>query len=261
MKIEVIKDDGFYMEFILKDANPAFANSWRRAMKSHVPTLAVDYVDFYMNSSYLYDEILAHRIGLIPLSTDLDKFNFQDECVCNGEGCPNCQVSLRLNVEGPKVVYSGDLISDDPETKPVFENIPIVELYEGQQLMIEAVARLGFGKEHAKFQPVSMCIYRILANVVIEDSCTNCKKCIEICPKKVFGEKNGKVVVNDEFSCTMCMDCVSVCEENAIRIEETSDYVFSVESVGQMKVREIAKRALLAIKEKSQEMNKLLEEL
>ncbi len=261
MKIEIVKNDGFYGEFILKDSNPAFANAWRRAMKSHVPVMAVDYVDFYMNSSYLYDEILAHRIGLIPLKTNLSKFNLQSECVCGGEGCPSCQVSLRLNVEGPKVVYSGDFISDDPETTPVFDNIPVIELYDGQQLMLEAVARLGFGREHAKFQPVSICTYRILAKVKINDSCSLCKKCVEICPKNVFSIEKEKVVVKDEFSCTLCGDCLKVCEENAIELSETNDFLFTVESVGQMDVMDVAKKALEAIKSKAEEMNSLIKEL
>ncbi len=261
MKVEVLKDDGLYGEFILKNSNPAFANAWRRAMKSLVPVLAVDYVDFYMNSSFLYDEVIAHRIGLIPLKTDLDKFNLQNECVCGGEGCPNCQVSLRLNVEGPRTVYSGDFVSDDPETEPVFDSIPIIELYKGQQLMLEAVARLGFGREHAKFQPVSVCVYRILADVKIKDSCSSCLKCVEICPKNVFTVENNTVVVEDGFSCTLCRDCLRVCEENAIEISETDDFHFKVESVGQMNVREVAKRALEALKSKAEEMNTLMDEL
>ena len=259
MEVEILKDDGITAVFILRDSYPAFANAWRRAMKSLVPVMAVDYVDFYLNSSYLYDEILAHRIGLIPLKTNVDKFNLQSECVCGGEGCPNCQVSLRLNIEGPRTVYSGDLISDDPETKPVYDNIPIVELYKGQQLMLEAVARLGFGKEHAKFQPVSVCVYRILAKVSLTEDCNNCGKCAEICPKNVFEEKDGKITVANDFECTMCGDCLDVCENNAIRIEETNDFLFTVESVGQMEVREVMKRALKALKEKAEKMNSLLE--
>ncbi len=261
MKVEVIRDDGFWTEFILRDSNPAFANAWRRAMKSHVPVMAVDYVDIYMNSSYLYDEILAHRIGLIPLKTNLEKFNLQNQCVCGGEGCPSCQVSLRLNVEGPRVVYSGDFVSDDPETVPVFDNIPVIELFEGQQLMLEAVARLGFGREHAKFQPVSVCTYRVLARVRINESCSSCRKCVQVCPRNVFSVDEDRVRVIDEFSCTLCKDCLKVCEENAIELTETDDFLFTVESIGQMEVREVARRALDAIKSKAQEMVSLMEEL
>ncbi len=261
MKVEIISEDELKIKFILRDSDYVFANAWRRAMKSLVPTMAVDYVDFYLNTSLLYDEIIAHRIGLIPLKTDLEKYNFQDKCVCGGEGCPNCQVSLRLNVEGPKVVYSGDLISDDPDVRPVYDNIPIVELFEGQQLMIEAVARLGTGREHAKFQPVSICAYKIIPKITVTDDCNLCLKCVDICPRGVLVNENGKIEVRDELSCSMCRDCVRVCERNAIIVDETNDFLFTVEAVGQLPVRVVVRKALEILKEKAEEVNKILEEL
>lgn len=261
MKIEILEEDKFKVRFILYDAPIAFANSFRRAMKSLVPVMAVDYIDVYLNSSYLFDENLAHRIGLIPIKTELDRFNLPENCVCGGEGCPNCQVSFRLNVEGPKVVYSGDFVSDDESIKPAFDNIPIIELFKGQQLMIEAVARLGTGKEHSKFQPVSICAYKIIPEIDIKDSCNNCNACVEACPRGVFENKNGKIVVKDVLSCSMCMECVKSCEEDAIELTETNNYLFTVEGVGQLPVKKVMIEALKIIREKASEMNKLIEEL
>ena len=261
MKVEILSENEFKVKFILRDSDYVFANAWRRAMKSLVPTLAVDYVDFYLNTSLLYDEIIAHRIGLIPLKTDLERYNFQSKCVCEGEGCPNCQVSLRLNVEGPKVVYSGDLIPDDPEVKPVYDNIPIVELYEGQQLMLEAVARLGTGREHAKFQPVSVCFYKVIPEIKISEDCNGCMKCVEACPRGVLREANGKVEVNNVLECSMCKDCIRACDVNAVIIEETNDFLFTVEGVGQLPVKVVMKKALEILKEKAEEANRILEEL
>ncbi len=261
MKIEILEENDFKVKFILRDAPIAFANSFRRAMKSLVPTMAVDYVDFYMNTSFLYDEIIAHRIGLIPIKTDLERFNLPEKCSCGGEGCPNCQVSFRLNVEGPKVVYSGDLISDDPDVKPVFDNIPIIELYEGQQLMIEAVARLGTGKEHAKFQPVSACFYKIIPKIVVNENCNGCGRCEEVCVRNVLKVEEGKVRVGDVLACSMCMECVKACEENAIEVLETNDYLFTVEGTGALKVRTVMKKALEILKEKAEEMNSIIESL
>jgi len=258
MKIEFIKEDELKASFILRNAPIAFANSFRRAMKSLVPTMAVDYVDVYLNTSYLYDEILAHRIGLIPLKTNIDKFNLPSECQCGGEGCPNCQVSLRLNVEGPKLVYSGDFISDDPETKPVYDNIPVIELFKGQQLMIEAVARLGIGKEHAKYQPVSVCAYKIIPKIEIDESCSACGECVKVCPRGVLELKDGKIVVRDVLACSICMDCVNACREDSIKIEETSDFLFTVESTGSLPIRTIMKKGLEALKKKAGEMNEIL---
>ena len=261
MKVEFIEEEDFKVRFILSDSNPAFANSWRRAMKSLVPTMAVDYVDIYMNTSLLYDEIIAHRIGLVPLKTDLERFNMQDKCVCGGEGCPSCQVSLRLNVEGPKIVYSGDFVSDDPETTPVYDNIPVVQLYEGQQLMIEAIARLGTGREHAKFQPVSVCAYRIVPEITVED-CDGCEKCVAVCPRNVFEIENGKAVPSKVIECSLCYECVKECPLDAIKIdEETGNYLFMIEGIGQMPVRTVMKKALEILKEKAKDMNRIIEEV
>jgi DNA-directed RNA polymerase subunit D len=189
----------------------------------------------------------------------LERFNMPSECVCGGEGCPSCQVSFRLNVEGPKVVYSGYFASDDPEIKPVFDNIPVVELYKGQQLMIEAVARLGVGREHAKFQPVSVCAYRIIPEVRINEGCTNCKECIESCPKKILAESEGKIKVVNANVCSMCMECVKVCIENAISIKETDSFLFTVEGVGSLPIRTVMKKALELLAKKAEEMSKILE--
>ena len=260
MRIEILEESDLRVKFILHEAPIALANSFRRAMKSLVPTMAVDYVVFYMNTSFLYDEIIAHRIGLIPIMTDLERFNMPDKCVCGGEGCPNCQVSFRLNVEGPKVVYSGDLISEDPEIRPVYDNIPIVELYEGQQLMIEAVARLGTGKEHAKYQPVSACYYKIIPEIVVKDNCNSCGNCVNACPRNVL-KLNGRIEVTDILSFSMCKECVKVCEENAIDVMETDKYLFVVEGTGALPVKTVMRKALEILKEKAEEMNKIIAEV
>lgn len=260
MNIEFLEDNEFKGKFIVYNSSLAFANSLRRVMKTMVPSMAVDYVDFYLNTSYLYDEILAHRIGLIPIKTDYEKFNIPENCTCEGEGCPNCQISFRLNVEGKRTVYSGDFVSDDPEVVPAYDNIPLVELFEGQQIMMEATARLGTGKEHSKFQPVSVCAYRIIPQIAIDKKkCTNCGDCVEACPKGVFEGKDGKLVVRDEKDCTICMECVKVCPEEAISIEETNNFLFTVEGVGSLPIKTVLREALEMMKERAEEMNTILE--
>ncbi len=259
-RIEIVEESTNSIKFILRDCSLALANSLRRAMKALVPTLAVDYVDFYVNTSYVYDEMIAHRIGLIPIKTDLNRFNLPSECVCGGEGCPNCQISLRLNVEGPKVVYSGDFISDDPQITFVYDNIPIIELFEGQQLMIEAVARLGTGKEHAKFQPVSVCYYKIIPKIEISEKCNLCGDCIDACPRNVL-TKREKIEVLNLLNCSMCLECVKACELKAISVEETNDYLFTAEGTGALPVKEVVRKAIEILKDKAVEMNKILEEI
>ena len=73
MEIRVLsneKEEG-KLSFIAKDITPAFANTLRRIIADEVPTMAIEDVEFTKNNSILYDEMIAHRLGLIPLSTDL----------------------------------------------------------------------------------------------------------------------------------------------------------------------------------------------
>lgn len=140
------------MKVLIEGIKPAFAGELRRIMVSEVPTMAIEWVDFHANDSVLWDEIVAHRLGLIPLTFDPKFFNFKDECQCEGKGCTRCQVAFALKKTGPCMVYSGDLKTTDDRVKPVFDKIPIVELMEGQELELEAFAELGLGKNHAKWQ-------------------------------------------------------------------------------------------------------------
>ncbi len=258
--IEFLSESDEKIVFILRNASPALANSIRRAMKSLVPTLAIDYVDFYTNSSYFYDEMIAHRLAMLPIKT-VDKFNVQKDCVCGGVGCPSCQVSFRLNVEGPRIVYSGDFVSDDPEVHFAYKDIPVLELFNGQQLMIEAVARLGIGKEHSKFQPVSACFYKIIPKIEISEKCNLCKACLEACPRNVFEMKDGKLIVKNLLDCSICRECEKACEEKALRVVETNDFLFTVEATGARPAKVVLKKALEILKGKAENFEKLLSEI
>ena len=124
--------------------------------------MAIDVVVILENSSVLYDEILAHRLGMIPIRTDLSRYNLPEECDCgNPLGCHKCRVLFVLDAKGRdkvSTVASGDLVSEDREVRPVSESIPLVKLAVGQSVKLEAYARLGRGKEHAKWQPCTVAI-------------------------------------------------------------------------------------------------------
>ena len=152
MNIRVLRKRGDTMEFTVDGITPAFANALRRIMISEVPVLAVEWIDVHENTSVLFDEIISHRLGLMPIVFEPTKFNFSDECKCGGKGCPLCQVVFALERTGPGVVYSGDLKSSNKSVKPTDPKFPIVELLEGQKIKLEAIARLGVGQKHAKFQ-------------------------------------------------------------------------------------------------------------
>jgi len=139
--------------FSLKGADIAYANTLRRIMGFEVPVMAIEEVEFRKNTSILYDEMISHRLGLIPLTTDLKSYNMMSECKCKGAGCASCTVKLTLKAQGPCTVYSSDIKTKDPEIKPINGKMPIVKLLEGQELEFEATAILGQGREHSKWCP------------------------------------------------------------------------------------------------------------
>ncbi|MEM0473397.1 MAG: DNA-directed RNA polymerase subunit D [Candidatus Aenigmatarchaeota archaeon] len=152
MKVKILEKHDFKMKVLIEGIKPSLAGELRRIMVSEIPTMAIEWVDFHENDSVLWDEIVAHRLGLIPLTFDPNFFNFKDECQCEGKGCTRCQVAFALKRTGPCMVYSGDLKTTDDRVKPVYDKIPIVELMEGQTLELEAFSELGLGKNHAKWQ-------------------------------------------------------------------------------------------------------------
>ena len=153
MDVKIVRKKKDRMEFTLEGTSIPFANALRRIMVSEIPVMAIDYLDISDNTSALFDEIIAQRLGLIPLEFDPSKFNFREECKCKGEGCTACTVVFAIEKEGPAMVTSGDMKSSNKGVSPIDPNFPIVELLKkGQRVKLEATARLGKGKEHAKFQ-------------------------------------------------------------------------------------------------------------
>ena len=258
MEIRILDGDDRRITLLLERASPSYANALRRTMLSEVPTLAIEEVIIYENTSSLYDEILAHRLGLVPIRTDLKRFNFRDECVCGGKGCASCTLTLTLEEEGPKVVYSHDLRSPDPELIPV-GGIPLVKLGKGQRLRLEAEAVLGRGKEHAKWQP---CVvgYKYYPVITIDaDKCTACGECVEACPRDLLALEDRKVMVRDIENCSLCRACSQTCEEEALTVKgDPERFIFTIESNGSLPAKEIFREACREISKKAGKMVSLL---
>src|SRR3989344_7718662 len=102
MEVKEISKKGNKLSFLIKKADLAFVNTLRRMIIDEVPTMAIEDVEFHKNDSVLYDEMVALRLGLIPLVTDLKFYNLPEKCTCNAAGCAKCicEVSLKTKAAG-----------------------------------------------------------------------------------------------------------------------------------------------------------------
>lgn len=254
MEIRIIDKNDFFARLIIEGVDSAFMNSLRRVIVAEVPAMAIDDVVVIENSSMLHDEILAHRLGFIPLKTDLESYNLPEDCSCKSElGCNLCRVSLTLDVEAEgnvRTVYSGDLVSENPNIVPVSDKVPVVKLAPDQRLKLESYARLGKGGKHAKWQPVSMCAYKHFPRVRInEKECDHCGKCVDVCPKRVLSisESGKKLELRNVIDCTVCRDCVDVCPKSPTAVEASWDkdvFVMDVESTGALPIDRMLSEAV-----------------
>ncbi len=166
MKVKLLARKDDFVKVLLEETEPAYVNALRRILTADVPKMAIEDVEFhlgpiraedgkeYESVAPLFDEMIAHRLGLIPIPTDLSLYNRREDCpTCHGEGCPSCTIIYSLNKRGPGVVTSADMEPiGDSKLRPKDQGIPIVQLAEGQAILIYATAQLGTGKEHAKWQ-------------------------------------------------------------------------------------------------------------
>ncbi len=141
--------------FVVRPITPAFANGIRRAMIADVPTFSIDTVRVIENSSVMFDEQIGLRLGLVPLTTPPREFEIGDE------------VTLSLDVSGPDTAYSGDIVSSDDMVTVADQNVPIIDLKDGQRLEVEADAVLDVGREHTKHQGGVAVGYRHLQTVEV----------------------------------------------------------------------------------------------
>ena len=158
--LEVISKDSQKISVKLKGVPIKYANALRRICLNGVPVFAINTVDIIENSSVLPDEGLAHRLGLIPITTDLSRFNEPSKCDCNSEsGCSNCKVMLVLDTgetDVTRTVFSNELSSEDDSIKPTSDKISIIQLAPGQRVKVECYARLGRGTDHAKWNSANI---------------------------------------------------------------------------------------------------------
>ncbi len=271
--LQILEESPTRIKILAKGYPLAFLNSIRRATQEEVPVMAVDFVAFDENSSVLFNEYIAHRLAMIPLTSEkaLDKYGSPEACSkCKPEeaekctdGEKPCYATLSLEIkaqEDGRVVYSGELKPSDEDVKPAYDNIPIVILAKGQGLRFTAYARLGRGKEHAKWSAATIAVVKPVVEDYVDVQSTICdencvKECIEKC-KDIFELENGKIKVKKngiEANLSMLMDCVEyVCEGKGLKPEFKEDeYILEIETAGNISPRRVLIEAAKIIAEKA----------
>lgn len=253
-----LKDKGTnQLKFVIKDVNPAFVNALRRVSNNRIPVLAIEEVDFYDNSSPLFDEIVAQRLGQVPLDFDSSDYNFKEECDCD-EGCPSCQAVFELSKEGEGTVYSGDIKFNSDNVDVLYEDIPITYLAEDQVIEVEGHAVLDTGEENSKHQ-ASIPSYQYYPKIDIDNgNVDDADAIVELCPRDVFAVESGDLVVDDLEECSLCNECVE--ESDGIEVEARDDaFIFKIESVSGLNCKEILNKTIEMLEESADQVIDKLE--
>jgi len=264
MKVKILEKKEDKIRFLFEATDASFINGLRRTLISEIPVFAIDYVIFYENQSSLFDEIVAHRLGMIPLKSDRGNYKLPSECCGPDNSCNKCAVTLSLQKMGPGVVYSGDLVSEDAAIVPVYSTIPLLKLNEGQELRLNAFARLGFGRNHMRWQAAHASYFNKPRLTITQQDLDEIdrEECVEACPVNILQIENNELIVTDILKCTLCRSC----EEKVERIEgdrkhypvkvdfEKNDFVFTLESFGNMTPEELMGEALDVIETKCQQL-------
>lgn len=203
-------------------ANEALANAIRRSV-SEVPTLAIDEVEIYKNDSALYDEVLAHRLGMIPLETEKSI-------------TAKTKIEFKLSKTGPCIVYSEDLDGDAEIVEP---KIPVTILGKDAKLELLATASLGLGINHAKYIP-GLCYYRHLLEI---KSSPDIDSIIEKSKGLVKAEKKGSRWICDLNEAELRE--ISDLDKEAV--SNSGEMLFIIESYGNMPAKDILIKAVSAL--------------
>ncbi|NLK26619.1 MAG: DNA-directed RNA polymerase subunit D [Euryarchaeota archaeon] len=276
MELKIIELTDTYARFVVSGTRPDMANALRRCLMMEVPKMAIDTVEFHLGPirdeegrefesvSPLFDEIIAHRLGLVPIPTEPDLYTYKDQCSCEGEGCPSCTIIYSLNKKGPGDVYSGDLEPLGSQELRIRDDlIPIVKLGPGQAILAYASAELGTAKRHVKWQVTSGTNYRYYPGIAIDaDKCRGDLACVAACPRHVLASKDGKPVVEDLEACMLCKSCVEACENEAITVEgDDTKFIFEFETDGSLTARQTLEKALEVLENKFENFRELISEL
>jgi DNA-directed RNA polymerase subunit D len=270
MKVDIRKMEDYYAQVEFKDVNYSFVNSVRRSLVSMVPCLAIHEIDFHMGSlgsyvdeesgeereyesiSAMFNEIVSHRIGMLPIPTDKKTLEAFSDAVNDDSKQPDIMYSLHK--QGPSTVYSGDLepVSGDSSLVIPESNVPIVKLGVGQAILIYGKAKMGNAKMHAKWQcAVAPRFYQAPTLTVLPGK--GAKTVIETVGKTKFKKKGKNQIIDDPVEAHEALRRLEKLWNNqdaqdSMEVTTKKDhFIFEFETNGAMKAKLALDQALKAL--------------
>lgn len=251
MKIEVQDLSDTRATLVIEGVNPYFVNALRRTLLAEVPKLAIDKVTFYDNTSALFDEMLAHRLSMLPVPTDPSTLNLKGQV--DAEGRPTYVVRYTLTKEGPCIVTSGDLECEDKTFSIADTKIPIVDLLAGQRLILEAEAVLGDGTQHAKWQVCSAAGYKYFPTATMDHrkiKPEQAKMAVERSPAGILGLEGGKLVILQPDQVNRADEAAKICGDGFVLSYDDRKFLFQFETDGSLKAEDALIKAVNLLKER-----------
>ena len=284
-KIGIVRYDEVEMEFDLIGVHAAIANAFRRVLISEVPSMAIEKVKIYNNTSIIQDEVLAHRLGLIPLKADPRLFEYKAEANAEPTEQDTLEFELKMKCTWNSSAHKDATHPDDlyrnsnvyskhlkwmpiggqadiykaEQVGPVFDDILINKMRPGHELDMRLLAVKGIGKDHAKFSPVATASYRLLPEITLVkevegEMADRLQKCFSPGVIGIEHDSHGKKVAK------VLDPRYDSCSRNVFRYEDLKDsvkmarvkdhYIFSIESAGALPPDVLFVEALKVLKNK-----------
>uniref|UniRef100_H2MZM7 DNA-directed RNA polymerases I and III subunit RPAC1 n=1 Tax=Oryzias latipes TaxID=8090 RepID=H2MZM7_ORYLA len=284
-RIDVVHLDENNIEFDMVGIDAAIANAFRRILLAEVPTMAIEKVFIYNNTSIVQDEVLAHRLGLVPIKADPRLFEYKN---IEQEASEIDTIQLQLKIKcsrNPRaskessdprelylnhIVYSKDInwvplgnqadVFADSRIGAVHDDIVIAQLRPGQELDVVMHCVKGIGKDHAKFSPVATASYRLLPDITLMEQvegekAERLKRCFSrgvIDLEDVRGKKVAKVVNSRLDTCSREVlrhkDL-----KNLVKLGRVRDhFIFTIESTGSLPADVLMQEAIKVLMAKCQ---------
>ncbi|KAH7834627.1 hypothetical protein Vadar_018073 [Vaccinium darrowii] len=247
VKIRELRD--YYCKFELQDTDASMANALRRVMIAEVPTIAIDLVEIEVNSSVLNDKFIAHRLGLIPLTSDRAlSMRFARDC----DACDDVTSKELISSDHTvlPVDFSESAFGDD---NPDQKGIIIVKLRRGQELRLRAIARKGIGKDHAKWSPAATVTFMYEPEIHIDEDLMQTltlqekTDLIDSCPTKVVIVDPEAYTYDDE----VIKKAEAMGKPGLVEISAKEDsFIFTVETTGAIKASQLVLNAIEILKQK-----------